>query len=37
MNSMSMPSSLPAPLRIDTIWLATAPLAPNVRLLVAPP
>ena len=22
----SMPSSLPAPLRIDTIWLATAPL-----------
>lgn len=26
MNSMSMPSSLPAPLRIDTIWLATAPL-----------
>ena len=26
MNSMSMPSSLPAPLRIDAIWLATAPL-----------
>ena len=26
MNSMPMPSSLPVPLRIDTIWLATAPL-----------